>query len=195
MRRDITCRRMQGMAAVLVLLLAVRPMAAHSLGAECKVQGDRIKVEAYFDDDTAAADAYILVCNVAQKVVAEGRTDAKGVWSFAVPETGLYRITVDAGAGHRTTIRIKVPARTTEADLTATAASGGCECCTTDGKAAVPMGAVISEGPSRAEFTRLPWGKVTLGLTAIALMGLAWGGCRRWQSRRRSGDRAKQELL
>ncbi len=195
MRRGVDYRRMRGMAAVFVLLLAVQPTAAHGLGAECKVHGGRVEVEAYFDDDTVAADAAVVVRDAAQAIVAEGRTDAKGLWSFAAPDAGIYRVTVDAGAGHRTTLRIKVPERTDAPGPTVTAASGECDCCTDDSKAdAGPAEAVISDGPSRAVFTRLPWAKVALGLSAITLMGLAWGGCRRWKSRRQGGDRAKEEL-
>ncbi len=173
-------------AAVVLLspLLATRPAAAHGLGAECKLRDGRVQVEAYFDDDTVAADARIVVRDAAQNITAEGRTDAKGLWSFAAPAAGLYRVTVDAGAGHRTTVRIRVPAPAEESAATTSAASGECDCCKGNNAASPTFGGpVISEGPRRAEFTRFPWLKVVLGLTAIALMGLIWWGFRRWKLR------------
>ncbi len=172
---------------LLSLLLPARPAAAHGLGAECKLHGGRVQVEAYFDDDTIAADAWVVVRDAAQDILVEGRTDAKGLWSFAAPAAGLYRVTVDAGAGHRTTVRIRVPAPAEESAATTSAASGECDCCKGDNAASPIFGdTVISAGPGRAEFTRFPWLKVVFGLTAIALMSLIWWGFRRWKFRFRS---------
>lgn len=40
--------------------------------------------------------------------VAAGITDDRGVWSFAKPGPGLYRITVES-AGHRDVLRLTIP--------------------------------------------------------------------------------------
>jgi nickel transport protein len=180
-------RLTRAIAVVVVFLLAVRSVAAHALGAECTLRGGRVEVEAYFDDDTAAVDARIIVCDEAQKVVVEGRTDAKGLWSFARPAAGLYRVTVDGGAGHRTTVRIKVPAREESPKPPVTVA--GVEPAK-DRTPATPAGeeVIIHEGPSRAEFTRFPWIKTTLGLTVIAALNLGWWGLCRRTCREHGGD-------
>jgi len=150
----------------LFLVLAAAPSAfAHALGAECSLRGDRVEVEAYYDDDTPARDARVIVRDVAKKSVTEGRTNDKGFWSFPRPEPGRYRITVDAGAGHRTTVTITVPGTPPAGSATADASRQG-------EQATVKL----SEGPGRAEFTRVPWLKVGIGIGAIGGLGLAtWG--------------------
>src|SRR5947209_14726965 len=85
------------------LLVLVAPLrsAAHGLGAECKVNGSRVELEAYYDDNTPARDARVYVEDAEHQLLAAGRTDADGRWSFARPGAGAYRVIVDAGAGHR----------------------------------------------------------------------------------------------
>lgn len=153
--------RCLGPVAVLLTLATARPAPGHALGAECKLRGDRVEVEAYYDDDTPARNAKVRVLDAHDNVVAEGRTDAQGKWSFPKPQPGSYQVAVDAGAGHGTKLKMTVPA----------------------GEGAPP--AAISEGPRREEFTRFPWLKVTLGLGAIALFALAlWLALRRSQTSR-----------
>jgi nickel transport protein len=138
------------------LLLAAGPVSAHALGAECKLAGDRVAVEAYYDDDTPARDARVSVLGPDKNALVEGRTDSEGRWSFARPRPGDYEVVVDAGGGHRVQVGLTIPAEATTA---------------------VPQ--TISSGPTRAEFTTFPWSKVALGLAAIACMGLGW-----WLARR-----------
>jgi nickel transport protein len=126
---------------------------AHKIGAECKVQGERVVLEAYYDDDTPAGQAKVRVVDAAGKLVAEGVTDDKGVWLFSKPPAGQYKATVDAGGGHVTTIPLKIG----------------------DGAAEER----ISQGPTREEFTRVPWLRAAIGLAAIAGFAAAL-----WLSRR-----------
>jgi hypothetical protein len=63
-------------------------------------------------------------------------------------------VVVDAGAGHRAAVKVPIP------EGAGGSAAGG-----------TPV--VVSEGPSREEFTRFPWAKVGWGLAAIGLLGLA----------------------
>ncbi len=74
---------------------------AHNVGVDCKLNGDKVEVEAFYDDDTAAAKAKVRVENAKEEVIASGVTDAKGKWSFAAPPPGKYVVFLDAGAGHR----------------------------------------------------------------------------------------------
>ena len=165
MRGSMRTHAVEMAALVLAVLAMARPAEAHALGAECTLHGDIVTLEAYFDDDTAAADARVVVRNEARDIVAEGRTDAKGVWRFPAPPSGLYRVTVDAGAGHQTTFRLRIPSKV---EQTRTAPSSA---------------ELVHEGPTRAEFTRFPWGGVALGLTVIALLFLGWRGLRGWRRR------------
>jgi nickel transport protein len=141
--------------SALLLLLLVTPVArAHALGAEVKLRGNRVEVEAYYSDDTPARDAHVIIHNAADQVIAEGRTDDRGRWQFPVPPAGRYSVVVDAGAGHRKTVNIAIPNQTSD-------------------------GETVSEGPPREEFTRFPWGRVALGLAIIAALGGGWLALRR----------------
>ncbi|MGL4552809.1 MAG: hypothetical protein ACRC33_16660 [Gemmataceae bacterium] len=141
------------MIRILLALLAVPAAAsAHAVGAEAKLNGGRVHLEAYYDDNTAAADAAVKVEGDGA-VVAQGRTDDDGKWAFAAPPEGAYRVTVDAGAGHRVTINVVIPPGTVPATE--------------------PARRVVSAGRSREEFTRVPWGGLVAG---VGLLGLVAAG-------------------
>lgn len=158
---------MYGIVRVLAALMLVgmwpTVAAAHGLGGEAKLKEGRVQVEGYFDDDTPAAEARVWVVDAAKKRLHEGRMDAKGRWSFPAPGPGRYRVTIDAGGGHRTTISVTVPGTPTQAVEEPEAKGEG-----------DPV--VVSEGKSREEFTRFPWGRLALGLGLIGFvaMGLPW---------------------
>jgi nickel transport protein len=136
--------------AACVVLAIPETADAHAIGAEAKLKGETVSVEAFYDDNTPAADAKINVTDQAGVAIGEGRTDAKGVWTFPAPPPGQYKIAVDAGAGHRTSVALTIPA------AVATPGPPGDEPVT------------VSEGPTRTEFTgpmRLLW--ATIGLAII----------------------------
>jgi hypothetical protein len=137
--------------AVVVWGAAAAPAWAHALGATARVRGDRLEVEAYFSDDTPAVDAHVKVVDSTDTLIAEGRTDDAGRWSCAAPPAGSYRVTVDAGGGHRARKALTI--------------GGGA--------------AAASDGPTRAEFTRFPWGGVAAGLAIIGGLAIAWRVWRR----------------
>jgi hypothetical protein len=143
--------------AVVVVLLAANPAAAHALGAECRLRGNKVEVEAYFDDDTPAQNAKVTVTDSHKQIIAEGRTDEAGRWSFSAPTPGDYLVLVEAGGGHSKRVKMTVPSASTQADL--------------PGYGALPEGTPISEGPTRQEFTSVPLGRVALGLGLIAAGG------------------------
>ena len=140
--------------AILVLVLAPSIAGAHALGAEAKLRGQRVEVEAYFSDNTPAQDAHVLVHDVADQTIAEGRTDERGQWSFPVPPSGQYTVIVNAGAGHRKEITVTIPKKASEGEM-------------------------VSDGPLCAEFTSFPWGKTALGLAIIAALAVGWPAVRR----------------
>lgn len=161
-----------GFAVAAWVVLVIPAVAdAHALGAEAKLKDGRVTVEAFYDDDTPAADAKVVVTDPDGKVVAEGTTDKAGKWSFAALPAGKYKVVVDAGAGHRATVTLTIPeshrpVQPQEADPHTTgepgASAGGEE-------------VVVSEGPTRSEFTgwrRLAWavaGVVVIGGGTFAL--------------------------
>ena len=100
---------MKRFSSLILLIFLAAPVAAHQVGADCTVKDDRIDVEAYFSDDTPVRQARVTVRDEGDKVVAEGRTDDKGKWQCRLLPAGLYRVGVDAGPGHKATVRLKVP--------------------------------------------------------------------------------------
>ncbi len=158
---------------VLALLAVPSAAFAHAVGVEAKLKDGVVRVEAYYDDDTPAAAAKVTVEGEAKAVVAEGKTDAKGVWSFPAPPAGRYTIRVDAGAGHVAKTTITVP----PAHLHASGTEPG-----TAPADAEPVS--ISEGPTRASFTGpTRWVMAAVGVGLIGALAAA----ARWVIRRRSG--------
>jgi nickel transport protein len=151
--------------AVILLLLVASPAWAHNLGAECKIRGGRVELEAYFDDDTPARNAKVTLRDASSHVLVEGTTDHDGRWSIPVPKPGNYQVIVDAGDGHRHQQGLTVVDR---GAATGSTIAGG--------------------GPSRDEFTRTPWLKIALGL---ALITLATGGVYACLRRTRSPSNSK----
>src|SRR5260370_40786487 len=86
--------------AVLVLTMVPPSASAHKVGLEWRFRDDRVVIDVFYDDDSAAVRARVRVLD-GDKEIATGLTDEKGGWSFARPAPGRYTIDVDAGAGHR----------------------------------------------------------------------------------------------
>jgi hypothetical protein len=158
--------------ALLAGALSTPSALAHALGAECKAKGDRVEVEAYYSDGTEAKEAAVTVLDGDKRTIAEGRTDSQGRWSFARPAAGSYQVVIDAGAGHRKELRITVAEKTAAAD-----SEGAACCCCEEG---TPPRQVVSDGPTRAEFTRFPWLKAVMGCSILGMVGLGF-----WISRQR----------
>jgi hypothetical protein len=132
-------------------MIAAASAAAHDLGVDCSPDGDLIKVEVYFDDNTDAASAKIRVL-AAGVLIAEGTADERGHWTFPKP-AGPFVVEVDAGAGHRTRKRFDFSREQPSVDK----------------KAGI-----------REEFTRFRWQGLVIGLAIIAVVGfIAWIGLKR----------------
>jgi hypothetical protein len=84
--------------AFAALLIGACPAFAHKLHVDARVAGDQVRVEAYYDDDTPAQQAKIAVLKN-DVVIAEGRTDDKGVWTCAKPPAGTYTVRAE-NLGH-----------------------------------------------------------------------------------------------
>ena len=71
-----------GLVTLLTLSLAPTAAFAHGLLVAWKMQGAKVEVQVFYDDDTDAAKAKVQVLNAKDEVVANGVTDDKGKWSF-----------------------------------------------------------------------------------------------------------------
>ena len=83
----------------LALLVGASPAYAHRLLIDDpKVEGNQLRIEVYYDDDTPAQDAKVTV-RLGDTLVAEGRTDEKGVWTCPKPGPGTYEVRAES-VGH-----------------------------------------------------------------------------------------------
>jgi nickel transport protein len=124
---------------------------------EAAPTGDRLRVEAYYEDDTPADDAKVTVLQ-GETVVAEGKTDDKGVWSCPLPPPGSYRVKV-LSVGHVGLKAVEIAGPPLE---------------TSD-----PGSDPAVNPEQRAENTKTPWNRLGLGVGLILGMALAWWLIRR----------------
>jgi len=102
----MTCRCMaRRVLPILVLIaaaLAPLPGFAHRLNVFGFVEGTAVKVEAYFSDGAKARKAEVKVYGADEELLAEGKTGAKGEYTFELPaNAGDLKIVVTSGAEHR----------------------------------------------------------------------------------------------
>ena len=81
---------------------------AHNLIVQVDLKPHEVRVEAGFDDDTPAQEAVAVVRNAKGYVVADGRTDEKGVWTFPRPVPGAYIVRVEY-IGHDKEVAFAIP--------------------------------------------------------------------------------------
>ena len=139
-------------ATVCLLLAGAGPAFAHRLIVDPTPVGDRLRVEAYYEDDTPAQYAKVTVV-VDGRTVAEGQTDDRGVWTCPRPAPGTYTVRVaDHGHAGKETVVIPDPN-------------------------ASPLAVSADPDPpreDRSERTRTPWGRLAIGLAIIAGLTLVW---------------------
>lgn len=92
-----------------VLLLAPARAAAHDLIAEVDATADPVRVVAGFDTGMPAEGAKATVTAADGRLVAAGVLDERGVWAFARPGPGVYKVVVEDPAGHRDERTLTVP--------------------------------------------------------------------------------------
>lgn len=86
----------RSLPALAALLLAAAPAAAHQLALDCRVAEGKLRVEAYYvtPQKPPAAGATVVVAKETGEVVAEGKTDDRGLWSCPAPPDGKYVVRV-----------------------------------------------------------------------------------------------------
>ncbi|GBD37498.1 hypothetical protein HRbin36_02633 [bacterium HR36] len=165
-------RRVMLLAAI-AFFVAMAKLWAHDLGAEVRLRGDQIEVQAFFDDGSPARQARVELLHPESKLpLASARTDAHGRAWLLRPAAGSYLIRINAGAGHIHEEAITVPAANANLSTAAMAVA-------TD---ADEDDVLLSRGPTYDERTQFPWLKLVFGLLAIGGMALAAYGVLR-QSR------------
>jgi hypothetical protein len=105
---------------LVLLILATTPVlaAAHGVGIQASLRGDRVRIEGYFDDDTPTQAANVNITTLDDATtIAEGVTDETGVWSLPCPPPGRYRVVLDAGGGHLAKTTFTVPEHAVEGTI------------------------------------------------------------------------------
>lgn len=144
------------MASASLLLAYPLIASAHGIGIEARLKGGRVMIEAYFDDDSPAADAKVIVTDESGKTVVEGKSDNKGAWSFDAPLAGKYRASVDAGGGHLARTTFTIPPKVVSIP---------------ESTNTPPKEIVVSDGPTRASFTGpMKWVMAVVGLGILAML-------------------------
>lgn len=89
---------------VIAILLGFTTTAeAHELCLKAERREGKLYVEAWYDSDTPADLAKVSVL-FEGRVLIEGKTDERGVWTTECPAAGQYRIRATDGGGHKTEI-------------------------------------------------------------------------------------------
>lgn len=92
----------------LCLLLSIPGLAsAHDLRLTVRLAPQTVRLEAGFDDDTPAQRARVTITDSSDRIVAEGQTDERGVWSCPMLPAGSYTAAVES-AGHRDAVQFTV---------------------------------------------------------------------------------------
>ena len=126
---------------IMACLLLAAPASAHKLMVDCRLKDDRVRVEVFYDDDTPAQQAKVIVENENKEVIAEGKTDERGLWSYPVPAPGKYIIRAES-VGHNAREVLVVPADKPTPE----------------------------EAPATRTTTETPWLQIGVGLGVIAIL-------------------------
>jgi nickel transport protein len=80
---------------------------AHKVNIFAYIEGNTVYTESYFPDGRAVEDGKITVVDSNEETLLEGRTDEKGLFSFAIPKKEDLVIILDAGMGHKNHFELK----------------------------------------------------------------------------------------
>ena len=149
--------------AYLTLIFCATPLFAHRLLLTCKVAGDTVHVEAYYEDDTPAQNARVALL-LAEKIITSGRTDERGVWVCPKPTGGDYLVLART-EGHTAKENLLIPSEQNE--LT------------------TPENSEVEVQSERVAKTQTQWWRLGLGLLVISLGYWVW---RRLQGRSASAS-------
>jgi nickel transport protein len=92
---------------VLVSLFFSGTAMAHKVNLFAYVEGDKVYTESYFADGTPVEGGKVLVYDSQDKLLLEGVTDKKGLFSFGVPKIDDLTIVIDATMGHKNSFKLK----------------------------------------------------------------------------------------
>ncbi len=92
--------------AVLLGLLLPAAALAHKVNVFAYAEDGVVHTESYFNDGAPCQSSRIVVYGEGGEVVAEGTTDAEGMFSFPIDRAQDLRIILEASMGHKNEIRL-----------------------------------------------------------------------------------------
>lgn len=101
MKTEHSLRNTAWIVCILVLLLHPAPGNAHKIMAFAYSEGDMVHVEGYFADGKKVENSLVEVFDPDGKKLLEGTTDARGAFSFVMPDVPEVKIVLTASMGHR----------------------------------------------------------------------------------------------
>ncbi|MFH0730615.1 MAG: carboxypeptidase regulatory-like domain-containing protein [Pseudomonadota bacterium] len=91
----------------MIVALLAGPAVAHKVNLFAYVEGGKVFTESYFPDGKPVESGKIFVYDSGESLLLEGKTDAKGLFSFLVPKLDDLKIVVDASMGHKNSFHLK----------------------------------------------------------------------------------------
>jgi len=94
-------------AYVFMVLLGISLVHAHRVNIFTQTQGDKIVCQCFYNDGKPVHDQGIQVRTSNGTVIAEGKTDDEGMYSFAPSVREDLKIVLNAGMGHTAETTVK----------------------------------------------------------------------------------------
>jgi hypothetical protein len=90
--------RLAGLAVAACFLAA--PFVRAELETFCTVvRGNIVEIEVHYEDQTPAKGLKVALVDAQKKVIAAGKINADGEWSWPAPGPGAYELVLDPGTG------------------------------------------------------------------------------------------------
>jgi nickel transport protein len=91
----------------MIVALFAGPAMAHKVNLFAYVEGGKVFTESYFPDGKPVESGKIFVYDSKEALLLEGKTDAKGLFSFPVPTVDDLKIVIEASMGHKNSFKLK----------------------------------------------------------------------------------------
>lgn len=101
---------------LLITFLLPTAVLAHKVNIFAYVEGGTVYSESYFPDGRPVASGKVLVYDMAEQLLLEGRTDRAGLFQFPLPKVADLTLEIDAGMGHKNSFQLKKTASKESSD-------------------------------------------------------------------------------
>jgi nickel transport protein len=95
------------LATILLTLVLSGSAQAHKVTLFAYAEGGTIYTESFFPDGKSVEGGKVLVYDSQEKLLLEGVTDTRGLFSFPIPGVDDLTIVIDAAMGHKNSFKLK----------------------------------------------------------------------------------------